>query len=152
MPSPSGAAGREELTFPDSGTCFGCSRNNPHGLGLRFFRDGASVLCVTAVPATYQGARGIVHGGMQAVLLDEVSCAAAFFTTGSYVVTGSLAMRYRRPCPIERSLEVRGTVVAEEKRFFIVRSEIRLPGIDEVLTTAEGRFYRDRARNAETAP
>jgi acyl-coenzyme A thioesterase PaaI-like protein len=146
-PEDASAAAREELTFPDSGACFGCSPTNPGGLRLRFFRDGDGVLSVTTVPGVYQGAPGVVHGGIQAVLLDEVSCAAAFFRTGSRVVTGSLALRYRRTCPTGRALHVRAEIVADEQRHLVVRSEIRNAESGELLTMAEGKFYRDRGRD-----
>jgi len=140
-------AAREELTFPDSGVCFGCSPTNAGGLRLRFFRDGDGVLSVTTVAELYQGAPGVVHGGMQAVLLDEVSCAAAFFRTGSRVVTGSLTLRYRHPCPTSRALDVRAAIVADEGRYLVVRSEIRRADTGDLLTTAEGKFYRDRGQD-----
>ena len=127
--------------------CFGCSTANPAGLHLRFFRDGESVLCEATIPPAYQGALAVVHGGIQAVLLDEVSCAAAFFATGSYVVTGEFAIRYRRPCPIGEPLRARAVVIADEGRYLTVHAEIRTEAAADVLTSAEGKFYRDQRRN-----
>jgi len=138
---------REELFFPEPGMCFGCSTANPAGLHLRFFRDGDGVLCDATIPPTYQGALGVVHGGVQAVLLDEIGCAAVFFTTGSYVVTGELTVRYRRPCPVDEPLRVRAVVIADEGRYVTVRAEIRTEAAADVLTSAEGKFYRDLRRN-----
>jgi acyl-coenzyme A thioesterase PaaI-like protein len=138
---------REELVFPAPGMCFGCSPANAAGLRLRFFRDGVGVLCETEIPPAYQGALGVVHGGIQAVLLDEVSCAAAFFIASSYVVTGELAIRYRRPCPVGEPLRVCATVMADAGRYLTVRADIRTRADADVLTSAEGKFYRDRRRN-----
>lgn len=150
-PSPTSSAAHaphaEELLFPASGFCFGCSPENPDGLHLRFFRAGDGVCCDSTLGATYQGATEIVHGGIQAVLLDEASCAAAFFTRGTYVVTGQLAIRYRRPCPTGVPLHVRAHVVADEGRYFTIAAEMRRDGDDAVLTRSEGRFYRDARRN-----
>ncbi len=137
----------EELVFPASGFCFGCSAANPAGLHLRFFRSGDGVCCDTTLGDAYQGAKDIAHGGIQAVLLDEASCAAAFFTRGTYVVTGRLAIRYRRPCPTGMALHVRARVVADEGRYFTVIAELRREGSEDVLTSSEGRFYRDARRN-----
>jgi acyl-coenzyme A thioesterase PaaI-like protein len=58
-----------------------------------------------------QGAPEVVHGGIQAVLLDETCCAAAYFIHGGFVVTGTLNLRYRRPCPIGRPLEVTARII-----------------------------------------
>ncbi len=133
--------------FPASGLCFGCSRDNPGGLHLRFFHAGDGVCCHATLGPTYQGATEIAHGGIQAVLLDEASCAAAFFTRGTYVVTGGLDIRYRRPCPTGVPLHVHARVTADEGRYFTIAAAIRAGEALEVLTTSEGRFYRDVRRN-----
>jgi len=120
-------AGREELFFPRGGQCFGCSAANPAGLKLRFFRDPDGVRCETTVAPAYQGAPTVVHGGIQAVLLDETCCAAAYFTRGGFVVTGALELRYRRACTIDTPLVVTARIVADEGRFLRIRGEIRRP-------------------------
>ncbi len=137
----------EELVFPASGFCFGCSPDNPAGLHLRFFRAGDGVCCDATLGPTHQGATEIVHGGIQAVLLDEASCAAAFFTRGIYVVTGQLAIRYRRPCPTGAPLHVQAHVTAEEERSLTIVAALRVAGGDGILTSSEGRFFRDARRN-----
>jgi acyl-coenzyme A thioesterase PaaI-like protein len=140
------AAGREELFFPPGGRCFGCSADNPAGLRLRFFRDGVEVRCETTVAAPYQGAPEVVHGGIQAVLLDETCCAVAFFSRGGFVVTGALELRYRRPCPIGKPLVVRARIVADEGRYLRIAGEIYREGETEPLTLGEGKFYPNPAR------
>jgi acyl-coenzyme A thioesterase PaaI-like protein len=139
----------EELFFPAGGHCFGCSSDNPSGLRLRFFRDPQGVRCETVVAPSYQGAPTVVHGGIQAVLLDETCCAAAYFTTGGFVVTGALDLRYRRPCPIGRPLVVLARIVADEGRFLRIRAEICDATSEEPLTIAEGKFYPNPARQAD---
>jgi acyl-coenzyme A thioesterase PaaI-like protein len=91
----------------------------------------------------------VVHGGIQAVLLDETCCAAAFFLRGGFVVTGALDLRYRRPCPIGRALVVTARIVADEGRFLRIQGEIREAGGTEPLTVAEGKFYPNPARSAD---
>jgi acyl-coenzyme A thioesterase PaaI-like protein len=137
---------REELVFPGEGMCFGCSPRNAAGLQLRFFRDGDGVRCETTVAAAYQGAPEIVHGGIQAVLLDETCCAAAFFTRGGFVLTGQLHLKYRRPCHTGRPLVVTARIIAQEERFLRIAGEIREGSDDEPVTTAEGKFYPNPAR------
>jgi acyl-coenzyme A thioesterase PaaI-like protein len=137
----------EELRFPP-GACFGCSPTNEGGLRLRFFRDVSGVRCETRVAPTFQGAADVVHGGIQAVLLDETCCAAAFFTTGTYVVTGALDLRYRRSCPIDTPLVIRATILEDDGRRLRIRGEIFVDGEDGPVTFAEGKFYRDRTRPA----
>ncbi len=146
---PETPAAREELFFPAGGHCFGCSPENAAGLHLRFFRDGDGVRCETTISPNHQGAPEVVHGGIQAVLLDETCCAVAFFTRGGFVVTGELNLRYRRPCPVGRPLVARASIVADEGRFLRVRAEICEANDPTPLTIAEGKFYPNPARRAD---
>lgn len=143
--------GREELFFPPGGRCFGCSSDNAAGLRLRFFRDPHGVRCETTVAPAYQGAPDVVHGGIQAVLLDETCCAAAYFTIGGFVVTGALDLRYRRPCPIGVPLVVTARIVADEGRFLRIHGAIRAASDAEPITLAEGKFYRNPGRRTSDA-
>lgn len=52
--------------------CFGCAPDNPAGFHLEFFEDGDDIVTFWQPSAPYQGWEGIVHGGIQALLLDEV--------------------------------------------------------------------------------
>jgi uncharacterized protein (TIGR00369 family) len=138
--------GREELFFPPGGNCFGCSPSNPAGLHLRFFRDTDGIVCETTIGAAHQGAPNVVHGGIQAVLLDEACCATVAFTTGDSVVTGELNLRYHRPCPTGIPLAMRAHIVRDEGRYLVVRADLRNADAEKPFTSSEGRFYRDRRR------
>lgn len=143
------AADDEPLSFPDDGGCFGCSPRNPAGLSLRFHRRGAVVVADCRVAEHFHGAPGIAHGGIVATLLDEISCAAAFFTRGQRVVTGELSVRYRRPCPVAVPLRLSARVSdAQHPRYLVIAAEVRAG--EEVLAQSTGKFFF--ATNAVTAP
>ncbi len=144
--APRPAAG--ELLFPLSPNhCFGCGPDHPSGLRVRFFRESEGVRTEVTVGVAHQGPPGVVHGGIQAVILDEACCAAAFFTRDTFVVTGELSLRYRQPCPVDRPLVVRAAVVADEERYFVVRGELCVAGTNDLLTVGEGKFHPDRSRS-----
>lgn len=134
---------RRRITFgPDSeGRCFGCGPANPRGLHLDFFEtdDGAEV--EYAVPAHLQGAPGVVHGGIQATLLDEAMCMTAYAKGGSPVVTGELTVRYLKAVPTETPLVISGRITERRGRSFFITGSIRLAGGGEELTRAQGRFF-----------
>ena len=51
--------------------CFGCSPHNARGLQLRFVRTGPGTAeCRFRAEAHWAGAPGVVHGGVQAAMLD----------------------------------------------------------------------------------
>jgi uncharacterized protein (TIGR00369 family) len=128
----------EELRFPE-GQCFGCSRSNPVGLRLRFWKQGEEVLTRHTVAKEHCGAPGVVHGGIVATLVDEVCCAVVAFLKGTYVVTGELTIRYVLPCPVEVGLEVRARITEERPRYFVVESEVRQG--ETLLARSTGRFF-----------
>lgn len=90
--------------------CFGCGADNPDGLHLRFERrDDGSAASQAEVSSAYQGEPGVVHGGIQATLLDEIMCKAVQYRVqdlgyDDVVVTASMELRFRAPCPIESPL------------------------------------------------
>jgi uncharacterized protein (TIGR00369 family) len=138
----------DELCFPEDGGCFGCSPSNPVGLRLTFRRRGDVVTTRYAIPDRFHGAPGIAHGGIVATLLDEVSCAAVFFVRGSAVVTGELSVRYLKPCPVGKALDVAGRITGEHPRYAVVESEIR--DGDLLLARSTGKFFHQARR--EPAP
>jgi uncharacterized protein (TIGR00369 family) len=134
---------RRQIWFDDdrTGRCFGCGPANPSGLKLAFFEtdDGAEVEYV--VPADLEGAPGIVHGGIQATLLDEAMCMTAYAKAGTPVVTGELTVRYLQPVPTGTPLLIAGRIAEARGRSYFISGTIRLATTGEELTRAQGRFF-----------
>ena len=142
-------ATEDPVSFDEDGGCFGCSAQNPAGLRLSFRRRGDVVVADCRVADHFHGAPGIAHGGIVATLLDEISCAAAYFTRGRRVVTGELNVRYRRPCPVESPLNLSARATdAQHPRYLVIAAEVRVG--DEVLAESSGKFFF--ARDDVTAP
>ena len=127
-----------------TGRCFGCGSANPAGLHLEFVETDEGVEAEYAVPSHLEGAPGIVHGGIQGTLLDEVCCMAAYTKRGAPVVTGELTIRYHRPVPTAVPLLVRSRIVDEDARSFTIAGTIQLGATGEPLTEARGRFFRQK--------
>lgn len=53
--------------------CFACSPQNDHGLHMSFYEDEDSVYCKWKPKEYFQGYKNIIHGGIQATLVDEVA-------------------------------------------------------------------------------
>lgn len=134
---------RRQIWFADdrNGRCFGCGAANPSGLRLAFFEtdDGAEVEYV--VPSDLEGAPGIVHGGIQATLLDEAMCMTAYAKARTGVVTGELTVRYLKPVPTSTPLRISGRITETRDRSFFIAGTIRLAASGEELTRAQGRFF-----------
>jgi uncharacterized protein (TIGR00369 family) len=95
------------------------------------------------VPEHLCGAPAVVHGGIQATILDEVMGKAVHlaFDDGQprRIVTAELAVKYRRPAPIGTPIVARGELLRQDGRNIYVRGAL-LDGERQELTSAEARW------------
>jgi acyl-coenzyme A thioesterase PaaI-like protein len=85
----------------------------------------------------HQGGPGIAHGGIVGAALDEACGLLATwyrFTT----VTARIAIRFRRPAPINRALRISSRVTAERGRRIEISAALR--DGEELLAEADGVF------------
>jgi uncharacterized protein (TIGR00369 family) len=139
------------LTFPNDAGCFGCSAANPSGLGLKFQRHGEEVEVTYTVPDHFHGAPAVVHGGIVAAMLDEVSCAAVVFVEDQFVVTGELTVRYVKPVPVGEPLTITGRVVdRSHPKYLIVEAHIEQG--KACLARSSGKFFIQERQPADAIP
>ena len=77
--------------------CFGCSPDNPIGTRMRFFEDGDDIISIWRPTQNHQSWLNTLHGGIQAVLLDEVCGWVVFHKLQTAGVTAKMEMRYHKP-------------------------------------------------------
>lgn len=137
----------KKLVFADaSNRCFGCSPHNELGLRMRFVEISRGVVeSQWTAPEHVCGMDGVVHGGVQATVIDETMGAAIHtMLEGTAVGDGPIAtvefeLRYRRPTPIGVPLTVRGTYLRADGRNHFVEGVI-LNHDGERLTEARARW------------
>jgi uncharacterized protein (TIGR00369 family) len=105
------------LDFPGYG-CFACDPRNKHGLRLRFFADDekGDVYTRTTPEHHLQGFPGILHGGIQCALVDEVAFWTMFDRHKKIALTTNIEMEFLRPVGTDSEIEVRGKIVLEDGR------------------------------------
>jgi uncharacterized protein (TIGR00369 family) len=126
--------------------CFGCSQKNARGLQLSFTRTAEhAIRCDYVAAPELAGAPGVLHGGIQATLLDEVFGTAAHTAFEEHVtasmVTAEFSLRYRRPVPVAEPIAVHAQLLRIEGRNYFVEGRIE-NSAGEVLTSATGRWVR----------
>lgn len=99
-----------------------------------FFPDGDISSCEFRVPARYQSWKGVVHGGMIALILDEAIGWAAWHR-GHPGVTGKLEVRYRHPLKIEEHIRVVGRI--DEIRRTLIRTSAYIERMADGVHIAE---------------
>ena len=125
--------------------CFGCGAANEGGLHLSFhrFEDGLVETRHHAAPH-HCGLDTVVHGGIQATILDEVMGVAAQLAlpdqaTDLACITVEMHLRYRRPVPLADDVVARARLDRVDGNDLYVTGAIVGPD-DEVLTTADSRW------------
>lgn len=112
---------------PNSNYCFVCGVRNPFGLHLKFYNTApGEVTAEYTVPENYQGYPGIVHGGIVAAMLDEVS-GRAYMDGGDeprFMYTARLEIKYRKNVPVGENLRLVGHTGKSRGRTATAKSKI----------------------------
>src|ERR1700747_1439966 len=91
------------------GHCFGCGPLNEDGLRMVFTPGTDGAFCDFEVPPRSQSWKGMAHGGIVSLMLDEAVGWAAWHA-GHPGVTGRLAVSLRRPLRLGERVRVLGQV------------------------------------------
>lgn len=121
--------------------CFACSPNNNFGLQMKFYEDGEDVVSIWEPKKQFDGWEGVVHGGIQATLVDEVGEWYIFTKIGRSAVTLDLSIRYKKPLSSEDGkILLRAQLASYTKSI----AEIKINVYDSnntLCSTAVGKFY-----------
>jgi uncharacterized protein (TIGR00369 family) len=121
--------------------CFGCSPNNEKGLQLKFEMDGDEVVARWNPDRWAEGFRNILHGGIQAALLDELCSWVVQSQCKTVGVTVSLEVSYRKAVLIsDGAITLRGKLKEQNRRMAIVEGRL-LSKDDTVCATATCKFF-----------
>lgn len=85
----------------DGFNCFGCSPGNSLGLAMEFFEDGGEIVSIWKPKDLFAGVRGVLHGGIQAALHDEIACWVVFVILKTAGFTSDLQVKYLNPVYIK---------------------------------------------------
>jgi acyl-coenzyme A thioesterase PaaI-like protein len=104
----------KKIKQPNSRMCFICGVENPIGLKLKIYQASPGVIETTyTAPEHFQGYPGVLHGGIVASILDEISGRALMGDASAprFMYTGKLQVRYRRNVPIGKPLRIVGKAI-----------------------------------------
>ncbi|MBN1591871.1 MAG: PaaI family thioesterase [Candidatus Coatesbacteria bacterium] len=110
----------------DDNNCFACGEMNPHGLHLSFeySDDGEAAWTYFEPQKSHEGWSGITHGGIMAVVLDEVA-AKVVHHLGINSVTARLDVRYIQPARTCELHKISARLVRQRGRLVEVKAEAR---------------------------
>jgi uncharacterized protein (TIGR00369 family) len=74
--------------------CFGCSPRNPLGLHLTFTEENDEIVSQWIPDTNFQGYFNILHGGIQATLMDEIASWTVYVKVKTAGFTSKAEIRY----------------------------------------------------------
>ena len=95
--------------------CFGCAPNNEAGVRMEFYEDGDEIVSIWKPRPEYQGWIDTLHGGIQAVLLDEICAWVVLRKLQTTGVTSKMETRYRKSVDTKDSHVVLRAAIKEIK-------------------------------------
>jgi uncharacterized protein (TIGR00369 family) len=136
----SGAGHNNKIHSQTTNFCFGCGKDNLHGMRLRFFLDPERqrFVCNVRLTRRYTGPPGHCHGGIIATILDEAMSKLSKLRD-VIAATSQMKVDYLKPVPLGRPLRVESREIGKRGRRLSRIAEI----FDEkgiVLARARGVF------------
>ena len=132
--------------------CFGCGAANQGGMLLAFEADNEKqrIIGKFILGERYQGGRGMAHGGIIALLLDEVMGKVCRFENVRAAVTAELNVQFLKPVLLTEEIVVEGWKEERKGRNLFLYGEIR-DGAGVVLAKGKGRFVVLEPREPQKA-
>lgn len=100
--------------------CFGCAPDNEAGVKMEFYEDGDEIVSIWKPEPKYQSWLNTLHGGIQALLLDEICgwvVSRKLQTTG---VTSKMETRYLKPVSTDDKYLVLRASIKEQRRNIVM--------------------------------
>ena len=105
--------------------CFGCSPDNKLGLRMNFRLEGDYVLCDWEPENHLQGWVGILHGGIQATLMDEIASWYVFVKLKTAGVTSKMEVKLIKPVKMENApFRLRARLKEMQKNIALIHVEL----------------------------
>lgn len=131
----------------EKGFCFVCGSHNTVGLKLNFELDRKNhqASCTTVTPEEYQGWDGIVHGGIIASMLDG-SMVFACKSMDLVCFTAELTVRYKKPIPINKQVEIIAKVKDQIKwlSYTVIYTEAIMKMDGRIAVKAKAKMFVKR--------
>ena len=145
-----------KIKQPNSRYCFICGMENPIGLHLHMYETEPGVIeSKYTAPDHFQGYPGVLHGGIVAAIIDEVSGRAHMgsdIENPRFMFTGKMEVKYRRNVPVGKMLKIIGragrsrgkTAEAWAGIYDAETDELLAEGTAMHINVPEGQFDKSR--------
>ena len=121
--------------------CFVCSPDNPIGLHLEFWEDGDYIVTKFKPTHDYESWQNTLHGGIQALLIDETAGWVVCRKLQTNGVTSKMEMHYLKPVStLLNEITVRAKLTKMMRNVAFIEAEL-LDEDAQVLTRADLVYF-----------
>ncbi|MCX6282550.1 MAG: PaaI family thioesterase [Bacteroidetes bacterium] len=120
--------------------CFGCAPGNSIGLQMKFTEEGDDLVSYWEPKRNFQGYHTVLHGGIQATLMDEIASWFVYVKLKSAGVTSKAEIRYIKPLYVDRGvLTIRASLL--QMRRNLADISVKIFDSDNVLCAESLMVY-----------
>lgn len=129
--------------------CFACGELNEAGLHLTLHLEPGRCWTELTIPNRFEGWEGVIHGGIQCTILDEMM-GWALLDRDFWGVTARLNVDFRRPVVVGQAIRAEGWIIESRRRIQRTAGRIVDVATGQELATAEATYVAaPDARKAE---
>nr|NQU90560.1 PaaI family thioesterase [Bacteroidota bacterium] len=121
--------------------CFGCSPDNPNGLHLHFIDEGEYLTAAWEPNPVFQGYHGVLHGGIQATLMDEIASWYVYAKLETAGVTSKMNVRYKQPVYVNKGSLLLKAKLHERRRNLVDIDVVLLDSDQKICATAMVQYF-----------
>ncbi|MDR2868789.1 MAG: PaaI family thioesterase [Bacteroidales bacterium] len=121
--------------------CFGCSPHNPIGLQLQFVETEEGIETEWSPRQYCEGYPGVVHGGIQATLMDEIAAWVVYIKVKCSGVTSRLNIKYAKPVDSHQDKVLLKAKLREVKRSLAYIDVVLINEKEEICASAEAIYF-----------
>jgi len=125
--------------WEDDHYCYVCGERNPEGLKLQFSVEGQDLVTSFTAEKRHQGYKDVLHGGIIAMVLDEVMVLLPYRLFGTVVASGEMTVKLLKPVTVGTRLTVRASFpvpAVAGRRMYRVTATAALPDGTVVATAS----------------
>jgi uncharacterized protein (TIGR00369 family) len=109
----------------DGYNCFGCCPSNKHGLRMEFYEESDYVVSNWKPGDQFSGYKQVLHGGIQATLMDEITAWIIQVKLKTAGVTAGMDVRFIKPVFVsESNITVKAKIDKVIKKIAVIKAEL----------------------------
>lgn len=121
--------------------CFGCSPLNQEGLLMEFYSDGEKLYADWTPEKRFEGYHNVIHGGIQATIMDEIASWTIYALIGTAGVTQKMDVNYHRPLYASHgNVKVKSVVKKHDEKIATIYVEV-INSNNIVCSSADVVYY-----------